>query len=60
MIDSVIPFAGGSCHVETSQLIYSKNHFTGFCMLWGSTERYFWMDDCLFQLIWAIIDANSK
>ena len=33
MIGSVIPFAGASCRVETSQLICSENHVTGFCML---------------------------
>ena len=41
MIISVIPFVGCFCRVETSQLICSKNHVTGFCTLGVSTERYF-------------------
>ena len=51
MIGSVIPVTGGSCRVKTSQLIYSENYLTGFCMLPVSTEKYFRMDYCLFQFI---------
>ena len=35
MIGLVIIFAGGSCRVETSQLICSENHLTGFISEWA-------------------------
>ena len=55
MVCSEIAFAGGSCRVETSQLICSVNYLTGFCMLRVSNERYFRMDYCFFQLIRATV-----
>lgn len=55
MIRSVIPFAGGSCRVETSQLIWSENHLIGFNMLQVPPGKCFRMGYCLFEFIWTII-----